>query len=613
MEVDSRIGKILRGAVLPLILVLAVTMATQTSTNTCSAAGSIDPTWLPTPDNSITFTASVTSTTVTVPAGTEIDFSVVDVTSHPGQYTNDRVSDLINNATGTGDAQTPDSDGIEDPDFNVVSVFGPGSGPAGTGTLTVTTGDSITIPSLDYGGKLILHGEAWLDTTDDGIPDTLVQTDPDIVIPADSDGDDLPDAWEDLFVGDLTREGDIDESVGSTNNGDSLTNFEEYRGVKWRQVDEIAAGGVYKTIAHIPSGAVTHFRCNPFRKDLFVTYIGYDAYDPLTIHGGDGIPGTPDDEHPFAIGDAFNAAWVDVHAMEQQEQPVNDRANIDWVHVTNSHTTYNGTNGHINKIGVRNWNWDTKGVSGIGGSCKYGPGTTTFKIPLDFYFSDRTYIDGCDVNADIPTSCTSGTGHPNGVLDPVSSPGVEDNNDDRLITVTGSGKKNDPYVTEDLNGNGDLDGDVLSLGSFTSKLTAVDIDDDGLVELPLSTDTATIDADFEYAKAQVLKHTITHEIGHSLGMTHNQASFGLMYAATPNWSRDNIFSDNSLAEMLVHNDGDGDGLTSNDDMDNCPCHFNPTQDDLDGDGLGDVCDPDIDGDGTPNHLDPCPFDPTDSC
>jgi hypothetical protein len=41
--------------------------------------------------------------------------------------------------------------------------------------------------------------------------------------------------------------------------------------------------------------------------------------------------------------------------------------------------------------------------------------------------------------------------------------------------------------------------------------------------------------------------------------------------------------------------------------DNCPCHFNPSQADLDGDGWGNACDLDIDDDG--DIVDNCPFVP----
>ena len=53
-------------------------------------------------------------------------------------------------------------------------------------------------------------------------------------------------------------------------------------------------------------------------------------------------------------------------------------------------------------------------------------------------------------------------------------------------------------------------------------------------------------------------------------------------------------------------DQDNDGVY--DPNDNCPGVYNPTQGDLDSDGLGDDCDPDadVDGDGVPNGTDACP-------
>jgi len=54
-------------------------------------------------------------------------------------------------------------------------------------------------------------------------------------------------------------------------------------------------------------------------------------------------------------------------------------------------------------------------------------------------------------------------------------------------------------------------------------------------------------------------------------------------------------------------DGDGDGVP--DDADNCPLVANPNQADRDGDGIGDVCDPDRDGDGFVNEEDDFPDDP----
>ncbi len=48
--------------------------------------------------------------------------------------------------------------------------------------------------------------------------------------------------------------------------------------------------------------------------------------------------------------------------------------------------------------------------------------------------------------------------------------------------------------------------------------------------------------------------------------------------------------------------------TNEEGLDNCPAIVNTDQADVDADGLGDVCDPDIDGDSIANELDNCPFD-----
>jgi cyclophilin family peptidyl-prolyl cis-trans isomerase len=74
-------------------------------------------------------------------------------------------------------------------------------------------------------------------------------------------------------------------------------------------------------------------------------------------------------------------------------------------------------------------------------------------------------------------------------------------------------------------------------------------------------------------------------------------------------SNDKPMSDIKIVDVFVTGlwaDTDSDGVS--DSKDNCPLDSNADQLDLDGDGVGDVCDDDLDGDGTNNSEDAFPND-----
>ncbi len=492
--------------------------------------------WLPIDGEPVTVKASISSSAPSFVVTQPIEFTLSSevtepVTSHIGRYTNDKSTD--------------ESEDYQHPPL-------PDTGPAGS------SNHQITLICKDYGGSITLHAHAEIEV--DGEFHSLNR---DITLPKDTDKDGLPDKYEqdvDLNPNnpdsdtDGVEDGldDDDVSDENVNDGDGLTNFEEYRGVKWGQLTPYTGtigsplDSVYQTEALVPTGAIVHFRTHPLRKDLFVKYSGYD------------------EDYPFAIGTAFFNVGIDVHPVDSTTADSYDdgsgpglgELNIDWVTVTNDPGTRSNADGHINKREGKNdrrdWYWDTKGFSNIGIYGLYGSGTKTYKIPLDFYFSDKPYLDGCTLDF-AGATCDAGTG-PNGLLDSLGV--VEDGNDDGDL-----GNREDG----DIRLNGVLDGDHAvnapdpedpgeKIWVYDQQHTTFDINNNEYVELPVESNNPV--QGIEYTKKHVLKHTLTHEIGHAIGMHHSTVGSDLMYEFSTSWNKDGNsggFSSNALGEVQIHN------------------------------------------------------------
>jgi len=456
-------------------------------------------TWLPTDGDAVTVVARVVdgagTPLVSQPA---ITFSRESVTDHFGKFTND---------PGTGNAATDNAD-----DF--------------THSFGVNT---INLTSLDYGGKVTFLAQTNVNN---------VPVSKSVSLPKDDNNNEIADAWEAQYGGNLSKDDDKDTSVGNTHNGDGLTVFEEYRGFVWGpplvQMTDIGQAinqKIYQTATWIPQGTAAHFRTNPTRKNVFVKYSGFSA------------------ANPFALGTALSAVGIDVHVLDLAVTPIPPAENITPVLVRNLFTSFGLEDGHINKRGVRDWSWDTKGSASIGTGS--GPGIASlYQVPLDFYMDanlrDRPYRDG---NRD-------GITGRNDRLDPIAA--VEDANDNGVGPESIKGKSEDSLVI-----NAILDNDVYVAGRFDQHLSPFDIDNNGFVELPVAsnpvsctapnTPVGCIDRNFEYTKAHVLKHSITHELVHALGALHDADANSLMYEYSTSWSRDGNLSTVAKSQIIVIN------------------------------------------------------------
>jgi hypothetical protein len=113
--------------------------------------------------------------------------------------------------------------------------------------------------------------------------------------------------------------------------------------------------------------------------------------------------------------------------------------------------------------------------------------------------------------------------------------------------------------------SGLLAGDTYIAGSFNQQLSALDVNSDGCVELPIVPDPTTLTrcapnlpsaAAPSATKQQVVRSIVTHELGHAVGVnTHTTDSTDIMYQYSINWTRDGNFSSGAAVLIQIHNKG----------------------------------------------------------
>jgi hypothetical protein len=233
------------------------------------------------------------------------------------------------------------------------------------------------------------------------------------------------------------------------------------------------------------------------------------------------------------------------------------------------------------KMGVRNWTFPTLAYSSFpttnaSGERVYGV-PTIYKRAVNAYFGNRPYQHRTNrTSAGAVAGVSATDSRP--MLAPITKTQVGDFSNDNGVY--------DSKKSELLGTDGALWGDTYMPGYYgrafdpTTKVTppgmslsAMDVTNDGCVELPFVTDPSGVDllggkldvrcaatgpqARYPQAtKQQVLRFLVTHELGHATGITsHTTLSGDVMYQYSINWVRDLNFSATAAGMITITNGG----------------------------------------------------------
>jgi hypothetical protein len=424
-----------------------------------------------------------------------------------------------------------------------------------------------TLYSYDWGGKVAI--------TVTGTTPTGVTANGSLALPVDTDGDDLPDAYEKNAVLNANQSGvNVLNFQNPDQNGngirdrddrfarDGLSNFEKYRGV-YLVGPAAASTGVFSGFQRLGAGTRHLFiRGRGFRDDPAVPS-GFCGINPST---GAPVPdATLSVANPcpaFQVGAAFSSIGVTVHNVSGSFTTTTELPRTSLVNPTQptldmATVTYDGVNckgseacDTISKFGVRQWGNNTLGYTPVYGTATTYGTATVYKRAVESYFKARPYQHRTN---DPSRVVTAPDGTP--MLAPITIVGDS----------SGTGADNGLTDTGEATVSGQLAGDTYIAGSFSQQLSVFDVNSDSCVENPTVADPTTIArctpnldtaAVPSATKQQVGRSVVTHETGHLTGINgHTADSTDIMYLSTINFIRDGHFSSTAAGLVQIHNKG----------------------------------------------------------